>query len=75
MIQSLDLSGGKRVAVRPAKIAELRDAVAAGFSEGPAAPYVIASRALASGAVSRNFTALPSRSTPSYVHSAGRSTL
>lgn len=42
MIQSLDLpldlSGGNRVVVRPAKIAELCDALAAGFSEGPAEP-------------------------------------
>jgi len=42
MNQSLDLlfdfSGGNRVVVRPAKIAELCEALAAGFSEGPAEP-------------------------------------
>jgi|HubBroStandDraft_6_1064221.scaffolds.fasta_scaffold5570217_2 hypothetical protein len=42
MNQSLDLlfdlSGGNRVVVRPAKIAELCDALAAGLSDGPAEP-------------------------------------
>jgi hypothetical protein len=38
MLQSLDLSDGKGVAVRPAKMAELREVFAAGFSEGPTEP-------------------------------------
>ena len=73
-IQSWVLSGGKTAAVRPAKTAAFRKSVAAGFSEAPAFPNVIASRAFANGAVSMKTTLSPSRSIPNCCHNAGRST-